>query len=184
MADERRIDRRIRRLPGDPSKVAHGPPQSDPIATEAPGADDTAAATVIGLDGSETSWSAFWWGCGEALRLGGRAVAVFVSPTIEANAALASAAGACDYTEVERCVSEQAAELEEEVRRHAAADRFDLAFVHARGDPAQELLRVAEAVNAQLIAVGRSTKARHRVVGSLGRRLLSKRRAPIIVVVP
>ena len=32
----------------------------------------TAAVVVAGLDGSKTSWDAFWWACGEAQRLDGR----------------------------------------------------------------------------------------------------------------
>jgi hypothetical protein len=39
-------------------------------------------------------------------------------------------------------------------------------------------------VKADVIAVGRSTKIRHRLAGSIGRRLLAKRGTPIIVVVP
>ena len=57
-------------------------------------------------------------------------------------------------------------------------------FVHAHGDVVAELLRVAEINHAQLIAVGRSTKPRHRVAGSLGHRLLRHHDTPIIVVVP
>jgi hypothetical protein len=39
-------------------------------------------------------------------------------------------------------------------------------------------------VRADVIAVGRSTQVRHRLAGSIGRRLLAKRGTPIIVVVP
>jgi nucleotide-binding universal stress UspA family protein len=67
--------------------------------------------------------------------------------------------------------------------RRATGD-VDLVFIHACGDPARELLRVAEAVNAAAIAVGKSAKVLHRVAGSLGRRLLANGWAPIIVVVP
>ena len=35
---------------------------------------------VVGIDGSDTSWDAFCWACGETRRLGGRTVAVFVGP--------------------------------------------------------------------------------------------------------
>ena len=63
-------------------------------------------------------------------------------------------------------------------------DGLDVAFVHARGDPARELLRVAAEVSADLIVVGKSVKARHRIAGSLGRCLIGKHRSPIVVVVP
>lgn len=140
---------------------------------------------VIGLDGSGASWDALWWGCGEARRLCKGAIAVFVSPRIDASTALASTVGCpCDYTEIDRPVAEQASVLESEVRRHAAECSFDLLFVHARGDPAKELLRVAETVKADLIVVGRSAKTLHRLTGSLGRRLIRKSQAPVVAVVP
>jgi len=63
-------------------------------------------------------------------------------------------------------------------------ERVDVDFVHARGDAARELESVAGALRADVIAVGRSTKLHHRLAGSLGRRLLAKRRVPIVVVVP
>jgi nucleotide-binding universal stress UspA family protein len=146
------------------------------------------AAVVIGLDGSETSWDAFWWGCGEARRTGGQAVAVFVSSMSEASmAAMVSAAtgiAVCDYDEGERAAAGQARMLEAEVLRRTAGVGPAVTFVHAQGDPARELLRVAEDVRADLIVVGRSTKARHRLAGSLGRYLITKRSSPIVVVVP
>jgi nucleotide-binding universal stress UspA family protein len=140
---------------------------------------------VIGLDGSDTSWDAFWWGCGEARRLSACAVAVFVSPTIDASAGLASAVGCpCDYTEIDRRATEWASELEREVHRHAAERGLDLRFLHAHGDPAQELLRVAATLKCDLIVVGRSAKVLHRLAGSLGRRLIGTSRAPVVTVVP
>jgi nucleotide-binding universal stress UspA family protein len=145
------------------------------------------AVVLIGLDGSETSWDAFWWGCGEARRIGGQAVAAFVSPIAETGMAIAAAVGGaivCDYTALDQIAGERATRLRSEAQLRAAELGLELAFVHARGDPAKELLRIGEALAADLIVVGRSTKARHQVAGSLGRRLIARRRAPVIVVVP
>jgi nucleotide-binding universal stress UspA family protein len=69
-------------------------------------------------------------------------------------------------------------------RKPPATSDLDLVFIGARGDPGQELVRIAEELKADVIAVGRSAKVRHRLAGSIGRRLLAKRGAPIIVVVP
>lgn len=147
----------------------------------------TTAVVVVGLDGSETSWAAFWWACGEAQRLDGRLVAVFVSSYTDAcMAAMASSAvgvAASDYAVLEQAAAAEARSLRAEVQGHGN-DGLDVAFVHARGDPARELLRVAEEVGADLIVVGRSTKARHQIAGSLGRCLIRKRRSPIVVLVP
>ncbi len=147
----------------------------------------TAAMVVVGLDGSGTSWAAFWWACGEARRLDGRLVAVFVSSSTNAcMAAMASAAAgvaAADYAVVEQAAAAQARSLRAEVQGNSN-DGLDVAFVHARGDPARELLRVAGEVGADLIVVGKSIKARHHMAGSLGRCLIGKHRSPIVVVVP
>ena len=146
------------------------------------------ATVVVGLDGSGTSWDAFWWACGEARRLDSRVVAVFVSSSADACAAvMASAAvgvSVCDYSAWDEAAAARAEQLRAEVRRHGDADDLDVAFVHAHGDPARELLRIAGQAAADLIVVGRSGKARHQLAGSLGRHLAVKRGAPIVVVVP
>jgi nucleotide-binding universal stress UspA family protein len=148
--------------------------------------DETRPVVVIGLDGSETSWHAFSWGCGEARRTGGRAVAVFVSPCLRlgAGAGLMLGIDSYDHGAVETAVRQQAERLRVEALARAVSARIELTFLHARGDPASELLRVAGEVHADLTAIGRSTKLCHRLAGALGRRLLAKRDAPIIVVVP
>jgi hypothetical protein len=43
---------------------------------------------------------------------------------------------------------------------------------------------VARAMHADLVVVGRSAKMRHRRAGSLGRRLVGRKDAPVVVVVP
>jgi nucleotide-binding universal stress UspA family protein len=143
---------------------------------------------VTGLDGSDPSWDALSWACGEARRLGGRAIAVFVSPGLDVNFYLASAIGfgaAESGLALSRANAEHAARLRAEIESLAAGDTgCDLVFIQARGDPCQVLVRIAEAVKADVIAVGRSTKIRHRLAGSIGRRLLAKRGTPIVVVVP
>lgn len=78
----------------------------------------------------------------------------------------------------------QAEELSEQVRLYGHDHGVDVSFVHTQGDIAKELLRIADVDRADLLVVGRSTKARHHIAGSLGRRLVGRRRAPIVVVVP
>jgi len=142
------------------------------------------ATVVVGLDGSDTSWDACSWACGEARRLGARIVAVYVTPTAEAGLA-ATAAGAAVVSEVlDESAAEQADQLREQLLRTALDGACDMEFVHARGEPATELVRVAESVQADQIVVGRSTKALHHLAGSIGRRLIAKRGAPVVVVVP
>lgn len=142
---------------------------------------------VVGIDGSETSWDAFWWACGETRRLSGRVVAVFVGPTSAARAAASTAPFCASFLAlgvIEQTENEQATQLSQETCRYAADHGLQFTFVHAHGDTAQELLRVAVGARADLIVVGRSAKARHHIAGSLGRRLTRNHKAPIIVVVP
>ena len=141
---------------------------------------------VVGIDGSTTSWDAFWWACGETRRLSGRVVAVFVGPTSARAAASTAPLGASCIAlgVIEQTENEQATHLSEEACRYAADHAIEFTFVHAQGDAAQELLRVAVGARADLIVVGRSAKARHHIAGSLGRRLTRSHKAPIIVVVP
>jgi nucleotide-binding universal stress UspA family protein len=142
---------------------------------------------LVGIDGSCTSWDALHWACGEAKRLAGRAVAVFVGPTSGATSATAAASfggAVVAYGAIEQTVTDQARELGEQARKYAQDVGIDLTFIHARGDTATELLRIAGCSHADLVVVGRSTKARHHLAGSLGRRLVGRRNAPVIVVVP
>lgn len=143
------------------------------------------ATVVVGTDGSSTSWDAFCWACGEARRLGGRAIAVFISPAGGvgmAATAVAADFAAISYPEMDLATTEQAKALLAEML-HEAAD-LSLTFIRATGDPVAELLRIAEEVHADLIVVGRSTRTRHRVTGSVGQRLVARHRELVIVVVP
>jgi nucleotide-binding universal stress UspA family protein len=154
--------------------------------TESKGA-PAATVIVVGIDGSDTSWDAFHWACGETRRTSGRAIAVFVSPVGGTGAAAASARCspvAIDYRAFEEVAVAQADQLRSQAQAYAADRDVNLTFMHVRGGTAKELLRIAESDHADLIVVGRSAKARHHLAGSLGRRLIRKRRAPIVVVVP
>ncbi|HWD96535.1 MAG TPA: universal stress protein [Acidimicrobiales bacterium] len=147
------------------------------------------ATVVVGIDGSETSLDALCWAGGEARRISGRAIAVLVTP-ISGTGMLASASpfaamATSEYLETEaRRESELVEKLSTELRAMGDSQHVPVTFIHAHGDVVAELLRVAELNHAQLIAVGRSTKARHRVAGSLGHRLLRRPGTPIIVIVP
>jgi nucleotide-binding universal stress UspA family protein len=153
------------------------------------GIPDAGATTVavVGFDGSDTSWDALWWACGETERLCGGAVAVFVSPSSNTSMFVASVvlAGApCDYATLDKVATDQAEQLRQQVERYAADHDIRVRFVHARGDATTELLRIAAEHHADLIVVGRSMKSRHHIAGSLGGRLIGKRNAPVVVVVP
>jgi nucleotide-binding universal stress UspA family protein len=153
--------------------------------------DETRVRTVVvGVDASESSWDAYWWSCGEARRLGGRVVAVYVSPVAGLGNAMAAAAGVvADSATIQYDWTDQAARFIAEQLRTKLTDTandevVDVEFVHTRGDAAAELLRIAALENADLIVVGKSSKALHYFAGSLGHRIMAKRNAPVVVVVP
>jgi nucleotide-binding universal stress UspA family protein len=141
----------------------------------------TAPVLVVGLDGSPTSWDAFSWAAGEATRSNGRLVAVYVTPAVEPVATFGESSG---YAAVEQARDEVAEHLKEEATQRAHHLGVDLRFVWERGDAAVAINRIAQSVGADLIVVGRSAKVLHHLAGSLGRRLLSRHDAPVIVVVP
>jgi nucleotide-binding universal stress UspA family protein len=84
----------------------------------------------------------------------------------------------------DQIAGDRAQQLREQTKQFAANLGAHLSFVHARGDTATEILRIAAAQHADQIVVGRSRKVRHHLAGSLGRRLIGKRNAPVVVVVP
>ena len=135
------------------------------------------ATVVIGIDGSSASLAAFCWACGEARRLGGRAVAVLTSPADGATtAAICAVAGfaAAGYSAADPAVGEQTQRLAADMLREAAA--LDLTFVRAPGGPVAGLLRIAGEVHADLIVVGGS--------GATPQRLAARSRESVIVIVP
>jgi nucleotide-binding universal stress UspA family protein len=83
---------------------------------------------------------------------------------------------------MDEACAEQAHELEEVVEREGAG--VEARFVHVKGDVAGQMMRLALAIQADVIAVGRSTKRRQRVACSIGRRLTRFRNAPVVVIVP
>jgi nucleotide-binding universal stress UspA family protein len=168
---------------------ASSPRDKDLARTQSIAGTSSSPTVVVGVDGSDTSIDAFSWACGEARRLGGRAIAVLVTP-IPGSGMLASASpfGAMAASECQATDALLENEVEDKLRVEllAIGERqcVPLTFVHVHGDVVTELLRIAATSRAQLIAVGRSTKPRHKVAGSLGHRLLRRADTPIIVIVP
>jgi nucleotide-binding universal stress UspA family protein len=141
----------------------------------------TASVIVVGLDGSSTSWDAFFWAAGEANRSHGSLVAAYVTPEVDPVAVFGDALG---YAAAEEAREDVAGKLKAEAEERARELGVNLTFVRARGDPAPAITRIARSREADLIVVGRSAKMLHQIAGSLGRRLVSRHDAPVIVVVP
>jgi nucleotide-binding universal stress UspA family protein len=130
-------------------------PRPEPETPETGGPPDT-ATVVIGIEGLPASWDAFRWACEESRRLGGRVVAVFISPSAR------------------NLLAEMLSE----------AGDLDLTFVDALGDPVTELLRIAGEVHADLLVVGGSSRSRRRLTGAVAPRLAARCRESVIAIVP
>jgi nucleotide-binding universal stress UspA family protein len=144
-------------------------------------ADPAAPVIVVGVDGSPTSWDAFSWAAGEAVRSRGRLIVVYVMPFTERAAALGVP---YDYVGFEDARQAIAAELEDETLRRARDIGISVRFIGEYGDATDALADVARNVNANLVVVGRSAKRWHQVAGSLSHRLVCRKDSPVVVVVP
>jgi nucleotide-binding universal stress UspA family protein len=143
---------------------------------------------IVGVDGTPTSWGAFSWACGEARRIHGHVIAVYVSATtvksLSSGAAVAGFDAGNFAAAMNRTSADQASRLRAEIAARAAGLEVEVSFRHVHGDPAERLRAIARETHADLVAIGRSTQLRHRLFGSLGRRLIRDRSAPIVVIVP
>jgi nucleotide-binding universal stress UspA family protein len=143
--------------------------------------DVAAPVIVVGLDGSPSSWDAFCWAAGEALRINGQVVAVYAVPFTEVAAGFGVP---YDYAGVEQARQDVADELRSEACNRAHELGVALRFVTEYGDANHALTDIARALHANLVVVGRSTKVLHHLAGSLSHRLTSRNDAPVVVVVP
>ena len=142
---------------------------------------DGPAVILVGIDDSVTSLRAGAYAVGLARRQGARLVCVYVEQ-LSAMYGAAAGAGAGAIVEQERALSETAADLRRRFEEGAADGGVRVTFVTAIGDPYHELRRVADEVHADAVVVGASTKAGHRLVGSLAVRLVKAGRWPVTVV--
>jgi nucleotide-binding universal stress UspA family protein len=142
---------------------------------------NSAHIIVVGLDGSPTSWDAFAWATGAAVRGNYHLVAVHVMPWTEAAAGFGVP---LDFCGLECARQEIATDLKDEARRRAREVGLTVSFVTECGEVTRAVTEVAHALHADLVVVGRSAKMRHRLAGSLSDRLTRRNDAPVVVVVP
>jgi nucleotide-binding universal stress UspA family protein len=142
----------------------------------------TDGPTVIltGIDGSRTSLRAGAYAAGLARRQGALLVGVYVEGTGAMGGLSGLSPGAV------AAVALSSRELGEQLRADAieATDRLGIRFrfVTAQGDPYHELTRIADEVRAEVVVIGASEAAGHRLVGSLAVRLVRAGRWPVTVV--
>jgi nucleotide-binding universal stress UspA family protein len=132
---------------------------------------------VAAVDGSTTSMRGAAYAAGLARRQGAELVVVFVG-TSSAMANLVPAAGPA----LTEAAHDLATDLRRQVEQAAEQGTVNARFVERRGDPYSEIAKVCIDVLADAVVVGASTSAGHRLVGSLGVRLVRAGKWPVTVV--
>lgn len=151
-------------------------PQARPLEFER--GTDGPRVVLVGVDGSRTSLRAASYAAGLARRQHAGLVVVFVSaPAGYASLMPAVVAGAVQQTH-----DELAADLRQECRRGAEELGLPVTFLRRRGDAYTELRAAADESRADLVVVGSSAQAGHRLVGSVATRLVRTGRWPVLVV--
>jgi nucleotide-binding universal stress UspA family protein len=82
----------------------------------------------------------------------------------------------------EEALEQVAAEVRGQIEELAREYQLKVTFLKRRGDPYAELRRAADEVQADMLVVGASTQAGHRLVGSVAGRLVKAGRWPVVVV--
>lgn len=138
---------------------------------------DGPSLILAAVDGTVTSLRAGAYAAGLARRQGAELVVVTVTTT--------SALGGMSpdaVTALAETAAAQASELQDEAARALGRLEMQGRFVQVHGDPYTEIVRLADDLRADGVVVGASTKAGHRIVGSLAGRLVKSGKWPVTVV--
>jgi nucleotide-binding universal stress UspA family protein len=138
-------------------------------------------AIVVGFDGSRTSMRASAYAVGLARRQRARLVAVYVG-SVAPRCITEPSVGPFIVAEHRAAFERTVASLRKEAEELAYEQDIAVTFVATHGDSFTEIHRIAEEVSADAIVVGASTKAVHRLAGSLAVRLVRSGKWPVTVI--
>ena len=138
---------------------------------------DGPSVVLVAVDGTETAAHAAAFAAGLARRNNARLEVVTVS-ALSAAASLSAGAAAALIETQQEIVDDIRARIEQ-----AKADYGVDARLWVRsGDPFAEIVAVADEVKPDIVLVGASQQAAHRLIGSLAVRLVKLGRWPVTVV--
>lgn len=130
---------------------------------------------LVGIDGSPTSMRAGAYAGGLARRQGSHLVIVFVHTE--------AASVSPDVVVASRATQDNiAAELKATIAEQAGRLGVEYTLYERKGNPYAEITRLADELRVDAVVVGASTKAGHRLVGSLATHLVRDARWPVTVV--
>jgi nucleotide-binding universal stress UspA family protein len=138
---------------------------------------DGPSVIVLGYDGSPPATRAAAYAAGLARRHGGLLLVVTVDAPPSSVGFAPGAAGAWQQA-MEGVIEQARASLEEAAGRYG----FTWELLPRRGDVSSALVEVASERHADVIVVGASSSARHRVLGSVPVQLVKAGQAPVTVV--
>jgi nucleotide-binding universal stress UspA family protein len=141
---------------------------------------DGPTVVLTGVDGSRTSMRAAAYAAGLARRQGALLVGVYVLSAGAMGGLTALSPGS--VAAVAQSSHQLADQLRDEAVKATAELGIRFRFITAEGDPYHELTRIADEVRAEVVVIGASEAAGHRLVGSLAVRLVRAGRWPVTVV--
>jgi nucleotide-binding universal stress UspA family protein len=142
-----------------------------------PEAGDGPSLILVGVDGSEISLRAGAYAAGLSRRHNARLVVLYVAVTSSLTGLAPGGAGLAAEAQFES-VRELQRQIDEGAVYYAV--RASLEVRH--GDPYTEFAKVADEMQADSVVVGASMHAGHRLIGSLGVKLVRAGRWPVTVV--
>jgi len=141
------------------------------LGTDGPG------TILVGVDGSITSLRAGAYAAGLARRQHAHLLVVTVATTSSLAAMAPGALAVLSDT-----AQQLAAEVQGEAKRYLEDLALTGELVRVQGDPYNEIVRLADERRVDLVVVGASASAGHRIVGSLAGRLVRAGKWPVTVV--
>ncbi len=133
---------------------------------------------MTGVDGSRTSMRAAAYAAGLARRQSSRLVVVYVAaPSVWAAMSPAPAGEA-----MQQVINSVIGEVREAILERSEELGVPIRFVVRAGDPFEALKRSATEEQADMVVIGASESAGHRLVGSLASRMVRGGRWPVTVV--